>query len=73
LTWREALEESLQRAVTKGYPHKISRHGVVVPKGHKEMTTLEAHIAIEQLHEDAAFLGIRLIETPWEGKDEETH
>jgi len=67
LTWREALTEILRRAITKGYPYKVTGHGGVVPKDYKQMTKAEASTVIEQEHEDAAFLGIALKEDKWAG------
>jgi hypothetical protein len=66
LTWRQALIETLERAMSKGYPYNTSKWGTVIPKDYKEMTMAEAGVVIEQQHEDAAFLNVVLIEEKWE-------
>lgn len=66
LSWRESLIETCQRAITKGYPYKTSRFGQVIPLDYKAMTMKDASVVIEQLHEDAVFLGVTLIEEKWE-------
>jgi hypothetical protein len=65
LTWREALIETCERAITKGYPYKTSKWGKVIPKDYKEMTMEEASMVIAQEHEDAVFLNVILNETKY--------
>ena len=61
-TWRQALVEACDMAVTKGYPATASRFGHLVPKDYKDMTVEEASVVITQLHENADFLGVVLKE-----------
>jgi hypothetical protein len=60
-SWRQALHEACDMAITKGYPYTTSKFGNVEPKDYKEMTVEEASIIITQLQENAAFLGIKEI------------
>jgi len=50
------------RAEKRGYPCNINDFGDRVPKPFKEASTQEAYYVIEQMHEDAAFANIDLIE-----------
>lgn len=61
-TWREVLIETCLMAATKGYPIKTGKWGHVIPKDYKLMNMAEASWVIEQLHENAAFLGVVLKE-----------
>ena len=61
-TWREVLIETCLMAATKGYPVKTGHWGHVIPKDYKIMNKEEASMVIEQLHENASFLGIVLKE-----------
>lgn len=61
-TWREVLIEACEMAITKGYPYSTSKFGHIVPKDYKDMTMEEASIVIEQLHDNAAFLNMTLVE-----------
>ena len=66
LTWREVLNITTDRAVTKGYPYKTTRFGVE-PQDYKKMTTGDASVVIDQLHEDATMeWEVVLVETRWE-------
>ena len=49
-------------AITKGYSFTTSKFGHVEPTDYKDMTAKEASMVIEQLHENAAELGIVLKE-----------
>lgn len=66
-TWRETLIEACLGAATKGYPTKTGRWGHVIPKDYKLMNMTEANMVITQLHENADFIGMDLVETKWEG------
>jgi hypothetical protein len=50
------------RAEKRGYPCETNKFGDRVPKPFKEASTQEAYYVIEQMHEDAAFLGLTLEE-----------
>jgi hypothetical protein len=50
------------RAVKRGYPYETNIDGEIVPWSETKLSTVQAGYLIEQLHEDAAFLGIILRE-----------
>jgi hypothetical protein len=49
-------------AITKGWPYHYNSKGEQVPESESEVSTQEISFGIEQCHESAAFLGIRLVE-----------
>ena len=62
MTKMEVIAEAQERALVKGYPTKINAFGRVVPVPEKELDTRGASILIEELHDMAAFLPLRLKE-----------
>ena len=65
----EYLREACLRAASKGYPTKVNQKGELKPLPFKKASMAQAAIVIEQLHEEAAFLGVKLIERDW-GEEE---
>jgi len=61
-TKRAVIREAQERAVTKRYPTRLNKFGRVIPMPEEELDTRGANILIKELHDMAAFLGIRLIE-----------
>jgi tRNA U38,U39,U40 pseudouridine synthase TruA len=50
------------RAIKRGYPYTLNKFGQPVPFSETKINTIQAGYLIDQLHEDAAFLGIILKE-----------
>lgn len=51
-----------QRAIKRGYPFKTNSFGEVVAKRERDATVQECALLIDEVHEVAAFLEIRLRE-----------
>ena len=55
--------EIKRRAIKRGYPFRTDSFGNVIPQSEADASTVECAMLIEEAHEVAAFLGIRLKET----------
>ena len=62
---RSVIDQAREDGMSKGYSTRKNFKGRVVPARLSEANTKDAAILIEQLHEYADFLGIRLIEGEW--------
>ena len=62
----EVLRGACIRAEKRGFPVERDLFGLPVPKRWSQVTSAEASYAIDQLHEDGAFLGLLLTEREWE-------
>lgn len=51
-----------EQAITKGWPYHYNNKGEQVPESETEVSSTEISYGIEQCHEVAAFLGLRLVE-----------
>ena len=58
----ELVRGACLRAEKRGYPVDRDPFGVAIPKRWSQANSAEASMVIEQLYEDAAFLGIILVE-----------
>ena len=56
------LLRAKERAISKGYPYHVDAFGKCCPESETEIDTVQAAALIDQLHEDAAFLGVTLKE-----------
>ena len=65
----EYLRDACLRAATKGYPTKVNQKGEIKPLPFKKASMAQAAIVIEQLHEEAGILGVKLIERNWEEEE----
>lgn len=54
--------DAKMNAIKRGYPYKTSKRGNIVLKSERDIDTVEAGYLIDQLHEDAAFLNVKLKE-----------
>lgn len=61
-TDRAIVDQAIKDAVTKGYTRRRNWKGVVVPVGLSAANTKDAAAVIEQLHEYADFIPLKLIE-----------
>jgi len=63
MTKDEVIQEAQEQALSKGYPAKLSPiTGKIIPVSESELDTRGAAILIDQLHEIADFLSIKLKE-----------
>ena len=56
------LLRAKERAISKGYPYHVDAFGKCCPESETGLDTVQAAALIDQLHEDAAFLGVTLKE-----------
>ena len=59
---REVIDQAREDAMSKGYSTKTNFKGRIVPVRISEANTQDAGYVIDQLHEYASFLNVRLIE-----------